>query len=147
MAAGGESTATGGTNVSAALHSSGLELLRITSERQWRSFTDSLASEGLIVEVAEQCQLQELWDRAVAGANAFGRRYGAAFITSIGRIMCHVQNNIWLQHAYLYNVHTILYVLLSTQKSQHIDRWTLLIGLGFHFSTQSFVQSAIIIIY
>lgn len=38
-------------------------------------FADSLASEGLVVEQAEQRQLQKLWDRAVVGANAFGRRY------------------------------------------------------------------------
>lgn len=46
---------------------------RITSQSQWRTFANSLASEGLVVELAEQQQLQKLWDRAVLGANSFGR--------------------------------------------------------------------------
>lgn len=48
---------------------------RITSESQWRTFANSLAAEGLVVELAEQQQLQKLWDRAVVGANSFGRKY------------------------------------------------------------------------
>ncbi len=48
--------------------------LRITSESQWRTFANSLASEGLVVELSEQQQLQKLWEREVVGAKSFGRR-------------------------------------------------------------------------
>ena len=48
--------------------------LRITSESQWRTFANSLAAEGLVVELSEQQQLQKLWERAVVGANSFGRK-------------------------------------------------------------------------
>lgn len=57
------------------LHSNNSQNLRITSENQWRTFANSLAAEGLVVEIDEQQQLQKLWDRAVVGANSFGRKY------------------------------------------------------------------------
>eukprot|EP00903_Cladosiphon_okamuranus_P015923 g14708.t1 len=46
----------------------------ITSESQWRTFANSLAAEGLVVEQHEQQQLQKMWDRAVVRANSFGKK-------------------------------------------------------------------------
>lgn len=56
-------------------HGSNAQYRCITSASQWRTFADSLAAEGLVVETNEQQQLQKLWDRAVVGANSFGRKY------------------------------------------------------------------------
>lgn len=60
--------------------------LHITSESQWRTFANSLASEGLVIELSEQQQLQKLWDRAVVGANSFGRKC----VPLLGILMAYV---------------------------------------------------------
>ncbi|CAM9813082.1 unnamed protein product, partial [Phaeothamnion confervicola] len=42
----------------------------ITSQRQWRAFSSSLASEGLVTARDEQLKLQRLWDTALSGSSA-----------------------------------------------------------------------------
>lgn len=51
------------------------ENVHLTSAEQWRTFSDSLASEGFVTELSEQQQLQKIWDRALISSDAFGKRY------------------------------------------------------------------------
>lgn len=82
----GETREPAKTNLGGRNHdNSSAEHLRITSENQWRVFANSLASEGLVVELIEQQQLQNLWDRAAAGATSFGRTY----VPTLGNLTLH----------------------------------------------------------
>lgn len=75
-----------------ALMAAGESSDRITSEVQWRTFANSLASEGLVAELTEQQQLQKIWDRAVLGANSFGRKCVPPLLDSISSRPCQGYN-------------------------------------------------------
>jgi hypothetical protein len=46
----------------------------ISSVKKWTAFYLSLEHEGLVTDQREEHTLQELWDREVLGATAFGRK-------------------------------------------------------------------------